>query len=437
MQTEIVSFWDRNRMLIKGFLIGFLILIMLIPTVFLLQLVSERQSRQNEVINEVSSKWGMQQTITGPIVMVPYYSKSDSKRKMAYFLPETLNITGDMKPEVRHRSLYDVKLYRSEMTLSGKFAPVTADLVQLSPDEVYWNEARLVMGIGDAKGLEDEVTLTLNAHKQIMNAGSPENNIVDDGVSTLITEDVKTGMEYSIHIKAKGSSYLYFVPVGKTTEVALHSNWENPAFDGQYLPSTTPVINKEGFDAHWKVLQVSRSYPQAWKEGSYDITRSAFGVKLLQPTDGYAMTERCVKYAILFIALTFTVFFFMEIMQKVQVHPLQYILVGFALCVFYTLLLSISEYAGFNPAYLIASSATVLLIGSYVWSIFKKIKVAFGFAFALGCLYGYIFTLIQLQDYALIFGSIGLFVILAIIMFYSNKIDWYGTGKGNKQLTGS
>jgi len=435
MQTEIISFWERNRMLIKGFLIGFLILIMLIPTAFLLHLVSERQSRQNEVINEVSSKWGNQQTITGPIIVVPYLNHTENKRKTAYFLPETLNVNGDLKPEVRHRSLYDVELYRSEMTLTGKFAPITADLVQLSPDDMYWNEARLVMGLGDARGLEDEVILTLNGRKQNMSAGAGDNDFTGESVSSLVTGDLKSGLEYSIHIRAKGSSYLYFVPVGKTTEVALHSNWKDPAFDGQYLPSKTPVITKDGFEAYWKVLQVSRSFPQAWKDVNYELSKSSFGVKLLQPTDGYAMTERCEKYAILFIALTFVVFFFMEIMQKVQVHPLQYILVGIALCVFYTLLLSISEYAGFNPAYLIASSATVLLIGIYVWGIFRKFKVALGFTIALGSLYGYIFTLVQLQDYALIFGSIGLFVILAIIMFYSNKIDWYSAGKTHKVTT--
>lgn len=435
MQTETISFWERNRMLIKGLLIGFLILIMLIPTAFLLHLVSERQSRQNEVINEVSSKWGNQQTITGPLIVVPYLNHTENKRKTAYFLPETLNVNGDMKPEVRHRSLYDVELYRSEMTLTGKFAPITADLVQLSSGDMYWNEARLVMGLGDARGLEDEVILTLNGRKQNMSAGAGDNDFTGESVSSLVTDDLKSGLEYNIHIKAKGSSYLYFVPVGKTTEVALHSNWKDPAFDGQYLPSKTPVITKDGFEAYWKVLQVSRSFPQAWKDANYELSKSAFGVKLLQPTDGYAMTERCVKYAILFIALTFIVFFFMEIMQKVQVHPLQYILVGIALCVFYTLLLSISEYAGFNPAYLIASSATVLLIGIYVWGIFRKFKVALGFTTALAVLYGYIFTLVQLQDYALIFGSIGLFVILAIIMFYSNKIDWYSAGKTHRIST--
>lgn len=434
MQTEAIPFWERNRLLIKGFLTGFLILAMMIPAIFIMQLVKERQNRQNEVINEVSSKWGGSQLISGPLIAVPYYSKDANSRKTAYYLPEHLDISGDLKPELRHRSLYDVKLYESELDLRGKFKPISAGDLQIPPENMYWNEAHLILGIGDAKGLIEEVSATLNGQQQTMEAGTPGISLFDEGLNLPLSADPNNSLDYDIHIKLKGSSNLYFVPVGKTTEARLRSPWKDPAFDGQYLPSKTPEVNEKGFSAYWKVLQVSRNFPQAWKDGSYDISRSAFGVKLVQATDDYTMTERCVKYAILFILLTFTVFFFMEIMQKVQVHPLQYILVGFALCIFYALLLSISEYSGFRPAYFIASAATVLLIGAYVWGIFRKLRVALGFTISLSALYAYIFILVQLQDYALIFGSIGLFLILAVIMFYSGKIDWYGTGKQDKRV---
>jgi inner membrane protein len=243
-----------------------------------------------------------------------------------------------------------------------------------------------------------------------------------------VIADDQNPIAFSLDIKLKGSELLYFTPVGRTTEVNMTSSWKDPAFDGQYLPDTSDISGK-GFSAWWKVMQVSRNYPQCWADGTYDLASSSFGVRLIQPTDNYAKSERSVKYAILFIALTFTVFFFLEILQRKQVHPLQYILVGFALCIFYTLLLSISEYTGFNAAYIIAGSATVALIGLYVWSIFKKGRIALGFTLALGGLYAYIFILIQLQDYALLFGSIGLFIIIAILMFYSRKIDWYNSGK--------
>ncbi len=433
------GFYEKNRTLIKGFLIGFLILIMLIPSAFIINLVEERQARQEQVITEVSNKWADSQTVTGPILAVPYkvYNQStDGKVSVytnhLYILPETLSINGNVIPEIRHRSLYTVSLYRSDMKFSGTFNPAIAAKLNIAPENIMWNESKLLMGINDARGLEEEVVVEWDSTKKSMEAGTQGLKIVDNGLNTPIPVDQSKICNFTLHIKLKGSGQLYFTPVGKTTEVALQSSWPSPAFEGQYLPDKAADITDKGFNAHWKVLQVSRNYPQCWAETStFDITKSSFGVKLIQPADGYAKTQRSVKYSILFIALTFTVFFFIEILQKKQVHPLQYILVGFALCIFYTLLLSISEYTGFNPAYYIATAATVTLIGMYVWSIFKTFKIAAGFVLALSALYAYIFILIQLEDYALLFGSIGLFVILAIIMYYSRKIDWYGTNRGH------
>lgn len=436
MTETFPTFWERNKILIKGFLIGFLILIMLIPTAFLFSLVRERQNRQEEVISEVSNKWASQQTIKGPILLVPYKTEETNDQgklvqviRNAYFLPDVLTIDGNLKPEERHRSLYNVTLYKSDLVLSGEFHPLPVQKLQLAPENMLWNDAHLLLGINDARGLEDEVSLMWNNTTQQLEAGVPENNVLKEGLSVPVSIDSQKATSFAINIHLKGSSYLYFTPVGKTTDVTIQSSWKDPAFDGAYLPTQTPVVANNGFTAKWKVLQVSRNYPQFWKEENYKLDSSAFGVKLLQPTDSYAKTDRSVKYAILFIALTFIIFFFLEIFQKKQIHPLQYLLVGFALSIFYTLLLSISEYTGFNIAYLIASTATVGLIGLYVWGIFRQIKITLGFTVALGALYTYIFILIQLQDYALLFGSIGLFIILAIIMYYSRKIDWYGMGK--------
>jgi inner membrane protein len=427
---------EKNRNLIKGFFIGILILLMLIPTVFVSNLVYERQARQREVVEEVSSKWASKQTITGPVLIVPYkaYAIKDGKqvetREQLFILPEILSVNGKVIPEVRHRSLYHVTLYRSDMQLNGSFNFGVIEKLRIAPQDILWNEAKIATGINDARGLEEEVTLKWGNETKYLEAGLPTNGIIKEGLSAEVLVDTQKSVLFSINIKLKGSSELYFTPVGKTTEVNLSSTWKSPAFDGQYLPDRQATINDGGFNAHWKVLQVSRSYPQAWTSGTeYAIKESSFGVKLIQVADGYAKTQRSVKYAILFIALTFIVFFFLEIMQKKQVHPLQYLLVGFALCIFYTLLLSISEYSGFNPAYLMASIATVSLISTYVWSIFKNGKIAAGFTIALTGLYSYIFILIQLEDYALLFGSMGLFVILAVIMFYSRKIDWYSTDR--------
>lgn len=437
MNTEnTTGFFDRNKTLIKGFLIGFLILLMLIPAAIVSNLVEERQQRQGEVVKEVSSKWAGEQTVLGPIVVVPYkvYMQQGNgtivKTMYLNLLPETLLINGNAMPEVRRRSLYTVMLYRSDIELSGSFNPSEVQRWNIAPQDIMWEQSKLVLGLNDARGLEEEVVLNWDNTKKTMEAGVINSGVISSGLNTAIDFDSSKKISFNLRMKLKGSSRLYFTPVGKTTEVNLKSAWKSPAFDGQYLPDKPAVIAADGFNAHWKILQVSRNYPQCWPSGNtYEVEKSAFGVKLIQPADGYAKTERSVKYALLFIALTFTVFFFIEILQKKQVHPLQYILVGLALCIFYTLLLSISEYTGFNPAYVIAGTATVSLIGAYVWSIFKTFKIAAGFIFALGGLYTYIFILIQLEDYALLFGSVGLFVILAVIMYYSRKIDWYNTTK--------
>jgi inner membrane protein len=430
------SFFDRHRILIKGFLIGFLTLLMLIPTVLIDHLVSERAERRRQVVQEVSSKWASEQTVTGPVLLVPYAETgktSDGKqvtiRKVAHFLPEQLRINGQALPEVRKRSLYQVMLYRSSLQLEGSFAALPLQSLYLAPVQMYWNEARLALGITDALGLEEEVAFKWNDTAGKMEAGIPENGALRQGLSIPITINPVASNSFSLSLKLRGSENLYFTPVGKTTDVTLRSPWQHPAFDGSYLPSNTADVSKDGFNAHWRILATSRSYPQAWKEGQFDFQPSSFGVRLIQPADGYVKTSRSVKYAILFIALTFAIFFFLELLQKRQVHPIQYLLVGFTLCIFYTLLLSISEYTGFNIAYGIASAAIVSLISLYVWGVFHSAKTALGFTAALSGLYGYIYILIQLEDYSLLCGSIGLFVIVAILMYASRKVDWYGTSK--------
>jgi len=426
---------DRNRILIKGIMVGCMVLAMLIPAAFVHELVNERQQRQEEVVKEVSSKWAEDQTVTGPVLLLPYREtetgtdgKTQVYQKQAYILPDELHINGSMQPTEKKRSLYSVMLYQSGMTLTGKFSTLPLARLHIDPASVQWADARLVVNVTDLRGIQDQLQLDWNGTKTAMDAGVPENNQFDQGMSAPVTVNATDAYTFSVSLNVRGSGHLYFTPVGNTTEVDMKANWGNPSFDGQYLPGTSS-ISDNSFTAHWKILPMSHSYPQSWTENEQDFSKASFGVRLIQPVDGYSKTNRSVKYAILFIALTFTIFFFLEILQRRQVHPLQYILVGLALTIFYTLLLSISEYTGFNPAYLVASVATILLVGLYAWSIFKSGKTAIGFTLALSALYGYIFVLIQLEDYALLFGSIGLFVIIAIIMFYSRKIDWYGIGQ--------
>lgn len=433
---ETASFWQKNKIMVKSLLIGALTLLMLIPASLIRQLVYEREQRKVEVVQEVSSKWAQSQTVTGPILKVPYWeyntlaNKTIIKvKKYAYYLPDQLKINGNIQPQIRHRSIYDVILYNADIDLEGSFLPIDIAALSLSPENMIWEETELLLGLDDLHGLEEDVKLNWNDTSYLLDAGLPENEILKNGLNKKIQINPLVAAKFKVHLKLKGSENLNFSPIGKSTKATIKSPWQHPSFEGKFIPSNAAAINSTGFDATWNILQVSSGIPKSWKDKKVDLSQSDFGVRLLQPNDGYGKTERSVKYAILFIGLTFTLFFFIEILQKKQIHPLQYLLVGFALTIFYTLLLSITEYCGFNLAYSISASATILLIGLYVSGIFKKIKIALLFSTVLSALYAYIFVLIQLQDFALLFGSIGLFVILAIIMFYSRKIDWYGTLK--------
>jgi inner membrane protein len=251
------------------------------------------------------------------------------------------------------------------------------------------------------------------------------------GVNALVTAFTQPGVSqasFSLQLKLKGSERLFFTPVARETEVQLAASFPNPSFDGKFLPVAS-TLSDTGFKAQWKVLHFTRDVPQSWTNQKVEMENHEFGVQLLQGVDSYSKTMRSVKYALLFISLTFFLFFFIELLKKTSVHPLQYILVGFALSIFYTLLLSIGEYTGFTIAYLVATVATVGLITFYTKSVFGQWPVAIALFVFLTALYSFIYILIQLQDGALLFGSIGLFVLLSIVMYYSRKVDWYGTKK--------
>lgn len=434
METSfLTNLWQRNRLMIKSVVIGILILILLVPTVFIQDLVREREGRQREVAQEVSSKWAAAQTLTGPYLIIPYKTQvTDNKgnvtyiEKPAYFLPDELNVDADIAPEIRYRTIFKIVVYKSQATFRGSFS-INPEQAGINRESLLTDKAKMCFGISDLRGIQEKTSLNLNGAVYVFNAGLPANDVARNGIQTpvhLSLSDLEKPLNFSVNLKVKGSENLYFTPLGGSTSVTLSSSWSNPAFDGSFLPDVRQV-NDKGFTAGWKILNLNRNYPQSWKDGNYNVEASAFGLNLLQPTDSYAKTMRSVKYAILFIALTFMLFFFIEIMQGKSIHPLQYVLIGLALCIFYTLLLSISEYINFNAAYIISTVATVSLITLYAAGIFKKWKIASVFGGVLTTLYAFIFVLIQLQDYALLFGSIGLFVLLALVMYYSRKIDWF------------
>jgi inner membrane protein len=443
METQITGFLQRNRVTIKGFLVGILILVLLIPTAFIYELILERKGRQAEVSAEVSSKWAGSQTISGPFLMIPYDEEIKDQagkiqliRHHAYFLPEDLKINGTIVPEIRSRSIYKVVLYKTTLRVNGNFSSARFADVGINLDKLILNQALLCFGLSDNRGIQEQLAINWNGDSKSFNAGVPKNALINSGVSVPISiaaEEINRTFSFDMQLQLRGSEFLFFSPLGKQTEVTLNSPWKNPSFDGKFLPASQKV-SEQGFTAYWKILHFNREFPQSWIDNEINIQSSSFGLNLLQPNDAYGKTLRSVKYAILFISLTFCLYFFLELFQKRTVHPMQYILVGLALCIFYTLLLSISEYLDFNLSYGISATATMLLIALYTKSLFAKWKIAVLFGVFLGLLYAFIFILIQLQDGALLFGSIGLFILLAIVMFYSKQIDWNYSGLSKSRV---
>lgn len=419
----------QNKILIKGLVTAALILFMMVPTVFIHSLIEERQSRQKEVVLEVSSKWAAPQVISTPYLYIPYKqnivkANGTIETVQHYFilLPEELGVQAQMTPEQRQRSIYKVELYRAKAQMKGYF-----NLKQpsaLNNAVVLWQEAKICMGITDFKGWESRVKIQVNGQDTVMMPGLPVTRIDPKGMSTsLALNPNNPKVDFSLQGSWRGSTLLHFIPLAGNSHFTIQSACQNPSFDGATLP-TERKVNDSSFEAQWHFNEANLPFSTVIDNQQINAKELAFGLSLVTPADHYTKTLRSVKYALLVIGLSFAAFFLIELLQKKSFHPIQYVLVGIALAIFYTLLLSISEFLGFDTAYMIASVATVSLIGWYTFTHFKKISVALSFAGVLSALYAAIFMLIRLEDTALLVGSIGLFFLLALAMYISRKIKF-------------
>jgi inner membrane protein len=413
-------------------IIFFMALALWIPTNLILELIKERQGRQKEAVADISSKWAGKQTVTGPLLMVPYLetakdgnSNAVAGKKNLYLLPATSEMHATIFPEKRYRGIYQVIVYRSEVTIKGKFNPLPWQQLRIADINILWDEAVLLFQVQDnITGINEDLYVQWGDKKIVFNPQAPGTSAMKDAFAAAIPlSGDESGREhiFSMKFSLNGSEQLLFAAAARENKVEMQSSWPNPSFTGIKLPDLR-TVNNTGFMASWKFM--NRSVPQLWNNSYYDLSQTTFGTDLLIPLDSYNKTERSVKYALLCIILTFASFFLIESIYKRNLHLIQYGLAGLALVLFYSLLLSVSEYIGFNLAYLIAGIATIGLVTWFVGSIMKSSKLASFISFVLGVVYAYIFIIIQLQDYALLMGSIGLFLALGIIMYFSRKLQW-------------
>ncbi len=438
----------RDSTLFKLLAVGFLALLLLIPLGMVSSLISERQARRNQAAEEVAASWGSSQVLGGPVLIVPYlvHGKDDQGKNVtwtsyAHFLPETLEIDGRIAPERRNRGIFEVAVYRADLSWKGTFLRPDFSNWRIAPQDILWEDAWLSVGIPDLRGIRSGVALTWGGRSFQFEPGAGGGGLWDSGLSVRMPEleTAEKGIVYAFafDLGLNGSQRLEFLPLGKQTKVSVKSNWPSPSFAGAFLPDSRRVTGT-GFDATWNVSWLGRGYPQQWRSDdvkSENVFASAFGVELFLPVDSYQKTERSVKYGVLFLLLTFLTFFLYEVFNPFSLHPIQYLLVGSAICLFYLLLLSISEHLSFGLAYGAASAATVLLIGGYSAAILRGALRALLMSAVLGGLYGYLYVLLQLEDYALLLGSFGLFVILALVMYLTRKVDWSAARPGRGTVT--
>ena len=427
-QNETKARPGLKLLLIAGMCVAFLI-----PQALIRNLVSERQSTESNAEGEVFENWAGPQTVAGPLIKVYYSEEKDNKKEThtKIVLPEQLDVKGDVKTKHLKRGIYDFTVYETALDLTGQFKlPKDFEKMQ-ERHEWCFEKAKIIVGLPNLRGLSDNVALNLNGttYDMVAETGNLKGLSCEVDLSRL--QEGET-FSFSLVLPFKGSGDLMFAPVGQTTTVNLTSDCITPSFNGYYLPDERRVTDT-GFLAEWKVLAINRDYPQvldasfigSYQYGTSDFNNSTFGVQLKVPVEQYQQTERAVKYAFLIILLTFAAVFFVEMQKATPIHPVQYLLIGIALIVFYTLLLSFSEHINFGLSYLIASVMTIGMIVLFMASVTKDKKTALGIGALLAVLYVFVYVLLQLESYALLVGSVGLFIILGIAMFATQKIEWY------------
>jgi inner membrane protein len=433
----------RTSITAQLLIMGALTLLLMFPLSLIKDLITEREIRQNEVVHELNDKWGNDILLYGPILKVPYKTYQETvqfntetqetvKKKVseinyAYFFPKTLDINADVATTSKKRNIFETTVFTADIATSGSFDTPDFSMKSIPDEDIVWDKATLLIQTNNLKGLKSEVTLNLNGKNYNFETQSNGMNAFDTLESSFLAlEDVPTSTSraFNFQLMYNGSKSIRFIPIGKITNVQMASNWKHPKHSGSFITQSKRVRDDGGFEATWKLLHTNRSFSQQYFKMLPNLTEFAFGTNFIILADEYQQSQRAAKYGFLVIGLTFLVFFLIQMLSKISIHPFQYLMIGIALVMFYTLLISISEHSSFLYAYLIAGIAVIVMITLYSKSILKYWKFPLFIGITLTALYSFIYVIIQLENYALLVGSIGLFLILGVVMYVSRKIDW-------------
>ncbi|WP_051279419.1 cell envelope integrity protein CreD [Chitinilyticum aquatile] len=427
-------------------------------------LLNERQGRAEEVRQEIAQFSAGEQVLNGPFLVIPYTEtvstlqetqndkgvtsrrwEESTHEQQLVLEPEQFSLDGKLEVETLKRGIFEAPVYRSQLQLGGHFFMPAADSIGRKPVSekekivVKLGEPYLALGMSDVRGIQ-QLGGKANGNAAKFAPGT-ELKALPSGVHAPLAWSGEGGtLPFALELKLAGTTQLLLQPVGKESSVALSGNWPHPSFSGNFAPVSRSV-NAQGFSAKWQTSQLATGGAQlatgcnaAENDGSCSSPPVAhLGLRLLDPVDRYVLNERTLKYAELFILLMFGAVFLMEVLKRVQVHPVQYAMVGLSLALFFLLTLSLSEHLGFALAYLLAAAASVLLLGYYVSYMLAGWRRGLGFAGILAALYGLLYGILQSEDMALLMGSLTLFGLLAAVMVLTRKLDWQALGNRTAQ----
>lgn len=437
----------RSAQTLKLFGVGAMSLALLVPLSFIRGVINERRQSRDEAVAEVAATWGGAQSVVGPVVVIPYrYSVLTERAEevdgrvfrravtqeavdFAYFLPSELTVTGSVAPNKLRRGIYDAVVYSGTVTLDGRLPKPDWKALKVDDKDVLWDEAVVAVAVSDLRGAKGALNVELGGRSFAMLPGSKLPGF-SSGAHAPVGRHAAAEQAFRLTLDLNGSEGIRFAPLGMRNRVSLSSPWPDPKFSGAFLPAGRRV-SKDGFSAEWDVSYYGRSYPQlstgrgGGQPAAGAVEASLFGVSFLNPVDAYRNVERATKYGLLFIAMAFAAFFLFEVRSSVAIHPVQYVLVGAALVLFFLVLLSLSEFLAFGLAYAAAAGAASLMVCLYGLKFLGSRRRAASLAAGLGGVYGYLFVVLQLQEYSLVMGSALLTGTLAALMYFTRDVDWY------------
>jgi inner membrane protein len=426
----------QHSMTLKIILLSVMGLFLLIPLEMIKSIIGERQLNSEKVRQEIAFQWAGKQNVSGPVLNIPVRIYPGTEKAVPYkvlyhIMPEVLNISGEVKTEKRHRSIYEAVVYNSSLNLSGEFLVPEINLEQKS--EILWQESYFTLGITDNRGVKGSVAMKTGNSSVDAVPGLRDVEVFSSGISFPFPMSEKPGtIPFELNLNLSGSEDLSFSPLGKTTGVSLSSSWGSPGFKGNFLPAER-TVDDSGFTASWLITNLNRNFPQSWTGSEFKPVNDSFGVEFVLQADHYQKSLRSAKYGILFIALTFLVLLFAEMSTGENLHIISYLLVSLALVLFFSLLNALSEHIGFNPAYFIAAISTISLIVLFIRKLVKNFRPLMLITGLLIFLYSFIFILLTLNDYAYLAGNIGLFVLLAVTMGLSIRLKKFMSSQ-DKQI---